>query len=134
MKTLTEIIRAEIAAEGVLPFARFMELALYCPDFGYYEQQKDNVGQRGDFYTSVSIGEFFGEMLAFQFARWLEELKIANCKLQIVEAGAHDGKLAKDILNWMQFNCDACLFWSPRPVRPTFLICTAIRATCTAEK
>jgi SAM-dependent MidA family methyltransferase len=104
MKTLTEIIRAEIAAKGVLAFARFMELALYCPDFGYYEQQKDNVGQRGDFYTSVSTGEFFGEMLAFQFAKWLEELKIANCELQIVEAGTHDGKLAKDILNWMQLN------------------------------
>jgi SAM-dependent MidA family methyltransferase len=104
MKTLTEIIRAEIAASGVLTFARFMELALYCPDFGYYEQQKDNVGQRGDFYTSVSTGEFFGELLAFQFAKWLEELKNAKCKVQIVEVGAHDGKLAKDILNWLQLN------------------------------
>jgi SAM-dependent MidA family methyltransferase len=104
MKTLTEIIRAEIAANDVLPFARFMELALYCPDFGYYEQQKDNVGRRGDFYTSASTGELFGELLAFQFADWLEELKIANYELRIVEAGAHDGKLAKDILNWLQLN------------------------------
>jgi SAM-dependent MidA family methyltransferase len=104
MKTLTEILRAEIAAKGVLPFARFMELALYCPDFGYYEQQKDTVGRRGDFYTGVSTGELFGELLAFQFAEWLEELKIANRELRIVEAGAHDGKLAKDILNWLQLN------------------------------
>src|SRR5271154_3872112 len=104
MKTLTEIIRAEIAAKGVLPFARFMEFALYCPDFGYYEQQKDNVGRHGDFYTSVSTGELFGELLAFQFAKWLEESEIANCELRIVEAGAHDGKLAKDILNWLQLN------------------------------
>jgi SAM-dependent MidA family methyltransferase len=104
MKTLTEIIRAEIAASGVLPFARFMELALYCPDFGYYEQQKDNVGRRGDFYTSVSTGELFGELLAFQFAGWLEELQIANCELRIIEAGAHDGKLASDILNWLRLN------------------------------
>ena len=104
MKTLTEIIRAEIAVKGVLPFARFMELALYCPDFGYYEQQKDNVGRRGDFYTSASTGELFGELLAFQFADWLEELKIANRELRIAEAGAHDGKLAKDILNWLQLS------------------------------
>src|SRR5271170_1817401 len=101
MKTLPEIIRAETAAAGVLPFARFMELALYCPDSGYYEQQRDNVGRRGDFFTSVSTGELFGELLAFQFAGWLEELKIANCELKIVEAGAHDGKLAMDILNWL---------------------------------
>jgi SAM-dependent MidA family methyltransferase len=102
MKPLSEIIRAEIAASGVLSFARFMGLALYCPDFGYYEQQKDNVGRRGDFYTSVSTGELFGELMAFQFAEWLEELRVADRKLQIVEAGAHDGRLAKDILNWLQ--------------------------------
>ena len=50
-----------------------MELALYCPEFGYYETQKDNVGRRGDFFTSVSAGELFGQLLAFQFAGWLED-------------------------------------------------------------
>jgi len=104
MKTLPQIIRAEIAANGVLPFARFMELALYCPDYGYYEQQKDTVGRRGDFITSVSTGELFGQLLAFQFANWLEELRIADCGLRIVEAGAHDGRLARDILTWLQSN------------------------------
>ena len=101
---MPEIIRAEIAALGVLPFARFMELALYCPEYGYYEQQKDTVGRRGDFITSVSTGELFGQLLAFQFANWLEELRTADCGLRIVEAGAHDGKLAKDILSWLQSN------------------------------
>ena len=57
---------------------------------------------RGDFITSVSAGSLFGELLAFQFAEWLEELRIANCELRIIEAGAHDGKLAADILNWLQ--------------------------------
>jgi SAM-dependent MidA family methyltransferase len=104
MKELSEIIRAEAARKGVLTFDRFMELALYCPIHGYYEAQKDTVGRRGDFYTSVSTGELFGQMLAFQFAEWLEELRIVNCELRIVEAGAHDGKLAKDILNWLQSN------------------------------
>ena len=104
MKKIAEIIRREIGENGALPFARFMELALYCPEFGYYEQQKDTIGRHGDFITSVSVGNLFGEMLAFQFAEWLEELRIANCELRIVEAGAHDGKLAKDILNWLQTN------------------------------
>jgi SAM-dependent MidA family methyltransferase len=104
MKTPIETIRAEAAASGVLSFARFMELALYCPDSGYYEREKDNVGRRGDFITSVSTGTLFGELLAFQFAEWLEELRIANCELRIIEAGAHDGKLAGDILHWLQLN------------------------------
>jgi SAM-dependent MidA family methyltransferase len=79
-----------------------MELALYCPESGYYEQQKDNVGRGGDFITSVSTGGLFGELLAFQFAGWLEELRMANGEWRIAEAGAHDGKLAKDILNWLK--------------------------------
>jgi len=79
-----------------------MELALYCPETGYYESQKDNVGRRGDFITSVSTGSLFGELLAFQFAEWLREFEISNLKFQIAEAGAHDGKLAADILSWLQ--------------------------------
>src|SRR5208283_3176740 len=104
MSNLSEIIRREIAQRGVLSFARFMELALYCPNSGYYEVKKDNPGRHGDFYTSVGVGELFGQLLAFQFAEWLETLRIADCRLRIVEAGAHDGKLAGDILTWLQLN------------------------------
>ena len=103
MKQTAEIIRREIEKSGAISFARFMELALYCPDSGYYETQKDTVGRRGDFYTSVSTGELFGELLAFQFAEWLTEMpKPSFAPLKIVEAGAHDGKLAVDILSWLQ--------------------------------
>ena len=103
MKTLNTIIRREIAARGVLSFARFMELALYCPVYGYYETKKDNLGQRGDFYTSVSVGKLFGQLLAFQFAEWLEaEVESQKSEVRIVEAGAHDGKLTGDILDWLQ--------------------------------
>ena len=104
MNNLSEIIRREAAQRGVLSFARFMELALYCPVHGYYETKKDNPGRHGDFYTSVGVGELFGQLLAFQFAEWLETLRIADCGLRIVEAGAHDGKLAGDILTWLQLN------------------------------
>ena len=102
MKMPSDIIREEILRDSVISFARFMEVALYCPETGYYERNQDNVGQRGDFITSVSVGSLFGELLAFQFAEWLEELWDANCKLQIIEAGAHDGKLAADMLRWLQ--------------------------------
>lgn len=104
MKMPTEIIRAEIDKKRVIPFARFMELALYCPETGYYETNRDNVGRAGDFITSVSVGELFGQLLAFQFAEWLGEFKTQNSKFKIIEAGAHDGKLAHDILNWLQIH------------------------------
>ncbi len=101
MKTLAEVIRGEILGRnGVLPFDRFMELALYCPNLGYYETKKDSVGRRGDFFTSVSVGSLFGELLAFQFAEWLDPLP--GDGLAIVEAGAHNGQLARDVLAWLQ--------------------------------
>jgi SAM-dependent MidA family methyltransferase len=63
------------------------------------------VGRHGDFITSVSTGELFGQLLAFQFGEWLENLKQfqrAGEPLKIIEAGAHDGKLAADILRWLK--------------------------------
>jgi SAM-dependent MidA family methyltransferase len=104
MNTLSEIIRREAAQRGVLSFARFMELALYCPVLGYYETKKDNPGRHGDFYTSIGVGELFGQLLAFQFAEWLETLNPQPSTLNLVEAGAHDGQLARDILTWLQLN------------------------------
>jgi SAM-dependent MidA family methyltransferase len=119
MNNLSEIIRREAAQRGVLSFARFMELALYCPVHGYYETKKDNPGRHGDFYTSVGAGELFGQLLAFQFAEWLETLNPQPSTLNLVEAGAHDGRLAKDILAWLQSNrpelLDQIEYWIIEP-------------------
>ena len=110
MKGLNEIIAGEISKDGPISFARFMELALYCPLYGYYEVKKDNVGRAGDFFTSVSVGSLFGEMLAFQFAEWLApEVGSRKSEVRIAEAGAHDAKLAKDILTWLR-RCRPGLF------------------------
>ena len=84
-------------------------MALYCPVYGFYEQERDTIGRRGDYYTSVSVGSLFGELLAFQFAEWLGELgtrnpERGNAPLQLIEAGAHDGRLAMDILRWLRHN------------------------------
>jgi len=98
---LAEIIRAEIGDGSPMPFARFMELALYHPEFGYYETEAGQVGREGDFVTSVSVGAVFGQLLAFRFSQWLGA--IAG-PVRIAEAGAHDGRLAGDILDWLAAN------------------------------
>ena len=92
-------IAEEIASRGVIPFARFMELALYHPEEGYYEREAATVGRRGDYYTSVSVGSLFGELLASQFADWVAG---ESSTVRLVEAGAHRGELARDILAWMR--------------------------------
>jgi SAM-dependent MidA family methyltransferase len=47
------------------------------------------------------VGSLFGELLAFTFARRLESLP-GNAVL--IEAGAHDGRLAQDVLNWFKLH------------------------------
>lgn len=94
---LAKQIRAEIGQDGPISFARFMERALYDPVWGYYERRLP-LGRRGDYTTSVSAGGLFGELLAFAFNDWAAGQ--GSGPLQIVEGGAHDGRLARDILAW----------------------------------
>src|SRR5262245_65503 len=106
MNALAEIIRSQIEREGLISFARFMDLALYHPQYGYYETNAQFIGKTGDYFTSVSVGPLFGELLAFQFAEWVEggqpTLPWTRAAVQFVEAGAHDGQLAADILSWLR--------------------------------
>ena len=45
------------------------------------------------------VGELFGQLLAWRFAEWLEPLRSADRGVRMVEAGAHDGKLAGEIFS-----------------------------------
>jgi SAM-dependent MidA family methyltransferase len=59
---LGERIRAEIeAAGGLLPFDRFMELALYAPGLGYYVAGAAKLGPAGDIVTAPEISPLFGQ-------------------------------------------------------------------------
>jgi SAM-dependent MidA family methyltransferase len=99
MNALAREIRRQIECGGPMTFARFMEMALYAPGLGYYERP-GKIGRGGDFFTSVSTGPLFGQLLAFQFAQWLDS-ECPEGRFQVVEAGAHDGTLAADILDWL---------------------------------
>jgi SAM-dependent MidA family methyltransferase len=89
---LIEAIRAEIAAAGGrISFERFMELALYHPQFGYYTTAcRPRIGRRGDYFTSVSVGPLFGQILARQFQLW--------GVTEVIEFGGHRGQLRDDVL------------------------------------
>ena len=104
---LAEIIRAEIDANGPIPFARFMELALYHPRHGYYAGGRANIGRRGDFFTNVSVGPLFGKLLAAQFAEIWEKLERPR-DFKIVEQGAHDGAFAADALTALRQSAGDC--------------------------
>lgn len=94
---LAQIIATEIAGRGGwMPFARYMELALYAPGLGYYSggaHKFGNFAAGGDFVTAPEITPLFGRALARQVAQVLQ----ASAP-RVIEAGAGSGRLAADLL------------------------------------
>ncbi len=95
---LRDRLAAEIGLHGPMRFSRFMESALYDPAEGYYASGKAGVGRDGDFFTNISLGPVFGEILAAQFLEMWEMLGQPG-DFTLVEQGANDGRLSEDILN-----------------------------------
>lgn len=87
-----------IRREGPIPFEEFMELALYTPGAGYYECGDGRIGRRGDFLTSVAIGPLFGMLVAEGFRT---DISGRDEPREWVEAGADNGALAGDILDYL---------------------------------
>ncbi|RMG44189.1 MAG: hypothetical protein D6718_10480 [Acidobacteria bacterium] len=89
-------IRRRIAAAGSIPFAEFMELALYRAGAGYYAREGARTGLRsGDFATSPDVSPDFGRRLAVQAAEVAERL--GGGPWDLVECGAGRGLLAADL-------------------------------------
>ncbi|MDH5535842.1 MAG: SAM-dependent methyltransferase [Betaproteobacteria bacterium] len=87
-------IRADIeAAGGWIPFARYMELALYAPGLGYYMAGARKLGRDGDFVTAPEISDLFGQTLAAQVRQVLEAGDD-----EVLEVGAGSGALAATLL------------------------------------
>lgn len=91
---LIRYIQSEIEkCGGWIPFARYMELALYTPGLGYYSGGSAKFGGAGDFVTGPQISPLFGRVLARQFAEALKQTGGG-----ILELGAGTGLLASQIL------------------------------------
>jgi SAM-dependent MidA family methyltransferase len=98
---LIRFIRSEIEKRGPQSFAWFMQQALYHPEHGYYSSGRCAIGRKGDYFTNVSVGPLFGQLLASQFSEIWERLGKIN-DFVIVEQGAHDGQFALDVLESVQ--------------------------------
>ena len=108
--SLTDRLLDDIRRSGPLTVAAFMERALYDPRDGYYTSSAQRSGRDGDFYTSVDAGPLFGQLLAeLVFRLWALE---RPATFDLVEAGAGNGRLTRDILDALGTEhpeCHACL-------------------------
>ena len=95
---LIRAIREDITRHGGrITFERFMEMALYHPQHGYYTSDRKHIGKSADYFTSVSVGPLFGRLLAKQFLKWRDELGNPPV-FEVVEFGGHRGRLRTDVL------------------------------------
>jgi SAM-dependent MidA family methyltransferase len=102
---LQEILLTQIQSSSSkqITFAQYMALALYHQQYGYYTQ-KVKIGSQGDFFTSSSLGQDFGQLLGVQLKEMWHSLGCPN-PFYVVEMGAGNGELAKDILDsWQSTN------------------------------
>ena len=95
--TLELLVKGELLKGGPMTFARFMELALYHPSYGYYGSGRARSGKAGDFYTSPHAGAVFGALIAEVFAT----LRAGAGPFCMVEVGAGEGVFAADFLDWL---------------------------------
>jgi SAM-dependent MidA family methyltransferase len=96
---LVERIRDEIRRDGPMPFARFMALALYDLEGGYYRAAEARPGWAGrDFLTAPELHPIFGATLSAGLRQaWLA--LGSPGRFSIREHGAGEGALARSILD-----------------------------------
>ena len=100
MTALAQLLTKRLQAEGSMPFSSFMAAALYHREHGYYTSERGRTGRAGDFFTSVSVGPLFGQIMAGEFCAAWERLGKPD-HFTLIEAGANDGQFALDVLNWI---------------------------------
>ena len=96
-RVLGHICQQIEASGGWIPFAVFMDLALYAPGLGYYAAGARKFGSEGDFVTAPEMTPLFGQTVALQIAQILEQVGG-----DVVELGAGSGLLAADILDELE--------------------------------
>jgi SAM-dependent MidA family methyltransferase len=96
---LKEAIIGRIQHERAISFRDFMEMALYEPGLGYYCSPGMKIGREGDYLTSPEVSPVFGAMVGRQL-REMWEMMGHPSRFDVVEAGAGNGTLCRDLLGW----------------------------------
>ena len=89
------LVRAEVeGGGGVIPFSRYMEIALHAPGLGYYRAGWRTFGAGGDFVTAPELSPLFASAVA----RQVEQVLSSIGAREVIEIGAGSGKMAAQML------------------------------------
>ncbi len=95
----------KINSSTSLPLDKFIELALYDKNFGYY-MKKNPIGKKGDFITAPNITRIFSEILAIWIITFWKSIGSPK-KFNLLELGAGNGEMMKVITETLK-NFPAC--------------------------
>jgi SAM-dependent MidA family methyltransferase len=94
-----EVLAAEIRRSGPVTFRRFMEVALYHPELGYYRKPHDPFGRSGDFFTAEQLQPVFGTLMGERL-RQVWRAMGEPPDFTVVELGAGRGEMAEAFSQW----------------------------------
>jgi SAM-dependent MidA family methyltransferase len=94
-----ELLAAEIRRNGPIPFRRFMEVALYHPQHGYYRRKREAFGIRGDFFTAEQIQPVYGLLIAARIREYFRSMG-SPAAFTVVELGAGRREMAEAFAEW----------------------------------
>ena len=93
-----------------------MELALYCPELGYYRRGPAEVfGARGDFYTAGQLQPLWGDLLA-SFVSQLQRASGKDAQFGVLDLGAGRQDLRASFRQWNYRAFD----WNTEPLPGVF--------------
>ena len=87
----------EIACNGPMPVADYMQRCLWDSQAGYYAT-RNPLGQFGDFITAPEISQIFGELIGLWSAVVWRDVLRAPGELTLAELGPGRGSLLRDAL------------------------------------
>ncbi len=101
MNELEMKIMKKIEREGPVTFEKFMEMALYDPEHGYYTSGKSRIGREGDFYTGSHLHPVFGKLIGKQMEEMWEVMGRPR-EFTIVEFGPGSGLVCRDVIDYLK--------------------------------
>lgn len=113
---LIPVLQEEIDRCRCISFARFMEIALYNPELGYYRREAGEIfGLRGDYYTAGQLQPAWGELLA-DFVQRLYRAAGDPAEFSVLDLGAGRQDLREALRPWNYGAFD----WNTEPLPGRF--------------
>lgn len=95
---MNEILIHKIKQKLPMPFQKYMEMALYDTEFGYYVSHHEIIGKNADFITAPELTPLFG----FTIGNQVQEVFAKYSHPVILELGAGTGQLCLNLLKHLE--------------------------------